>query len=57
MTRLVFAAVVPLIGTWVGTLLAYNFSRENFEAASQATKDTYAAASSLSTGTPLVLQR
>ena len=53
MTRLVFAAVVPLIGTWVGTVLAYNFSRENFEAASQATKDTYAAASGLSTGTPL----
>jgi hypothetical protein len=29
----VFAAVVPLFGTWVGTVLAYYFSRENFEAA------------------------
>jgi hypothetical protein len=53
MTRLVFAAVVPLIGTWVGTVLAYNFSRENFETASQATKETYAAASGLSTETPV----
>jgi hypothetical protein len=54
MTRLVFAAVVPLIGTWVGTVLAYNFSRENFEAAAQATKDTYAAVAGLSTETPVV---
>lgn len=52
MTRLVFAAVVPLIGTWVGTILAYNFSRDNFEAAAQATKETYAAATGLSTETP-----
>jgi hypothetical protein len=29
-----------VIGTWVGTVLDYNFSRENFEAAAQATKDT-----------------
>jgi hypothetical protein len=29
----VFAAVVPLFGTWVGTVLAYYFSRENFQAA------------------------
>lgn len=31
----VFGAVVPLIGTWVGTLLAYYFSKENFESASK----------------------
>jgi hypothetical protein len=29
----VFAAVVPLFGTWVGTVLAYYFTRENFQAA------------------------
>ena len=55
MTRLVFASIVPLLGTWVGTVLAYNFSRENFEAAAQQTKDTYAAASGgVSTDTPVV---
>ena len=29
----VFAAIIPLIGTWVGTVLAYYFSGENFERA------------------------
>lgn len=33
--QLVFNAILPLFGTWVGTVLAYFFSRENFEAASQ----------------------
>jgi hypothetical protein len=28
-------AVLPLLGTWVGTVLAYFFSRENFESASR----------------------
>jgi predicted transcriptional regulator len=31
----VFNAVLPLFGTWVGTVLAYFFSRENFESASR----------------------
>ena len=31
----VFNAVLPLLGTWVGTVLAYFFSRENFESASR----------------------
>ena len=30
----VLTTVLPLIGTWVGTVMAYYFSRENFEAAS-----------------------
>ena len=34
-SRLVFNALLPLLGTWVGTVLAYYFSRKNFEAASQ----------------------
>lgn len=31
----VFSALVPLFGTWVGTILAFYFSRENFESARQ----------------------
>lgn len=33
--NLVFGAVLPLLGTWVGTVLAYYFSRENLEAATR----------------------
>jgi len=28
-------SVLPLLGVWVGTLLAYYFSKENFEAATK----------------------
>lgn len=35
----VMASVLPLIGTWVGTVLAYYFSKENFRAANEASKD------------------
>src|SRR5688500_6194752 len=31
----IFNALLPLLGTWVGTVLAYYFSRKNFESASQ----------------------
>ena len=31
--RLVFAGVLPLLGSWVGTVLAFYFSRESIEAA------------------------
>jgi len=34
----VLNSVLPLFGTWVGTVLAYYFSRENFEAASTSTE-------------------
>lgn len=34
----VLNSVLPLFGTWVGTVLAYYFSRENFEAASSSTE-------------------
>ncbi len=33
--QIVFNAVLPLFGTWVGTVLAYFFARENFESASR----------------------
>ena len=34
-SQMVFNALLPLLGTWVGTVLAYYFSRKNFESASQ----------------------
>jgi hypothetical protein len=37
MTRLVFGSVLPLFGTWVGTVLAFYFARENFQAATEST--------------------
>jgi hypothetical protein len=35
--RLVFTSVLPVLGTWVGTVLAFYFARENFEAAASST--------------------
>lgn len=32
-SRLVLTSVLPVLGTWVGTVLASYFARENFEAA------------------------
>src|SRR5215471_8029519 len=32
-SRLVFSSVLPLLGTWVGTVLAFYFARENLQAA------------------------
>jgi hypothetical protein len=32
-SRLVFTSVLPVLGTWVGTVLAFYFARENLEAA------------------------
>jgi hypothetical protein len=34
-SQMVFNSLLPLLGTWVGTVLAYYFSRKNFESASQ----------------------
>jgi hypothetical protein len=33
--QLVLSSLLPLLGTWVGTVLAYYYSKENFEAASR----------------------
>ena len=33
-SQLVFNSLLPLLGTWVGTVLAYYFSKKNFESAS-----------------------
>lgn len=35
--QLVFSAVLPLFGTWVGTILAYYFAKENLESATNST--------------------
>lgn len=35
----VFNTVVPMFGTWVGTVIAFYFARENYAAAAQQTKD------------------
>jgi hypothetical protein len=48
-SRLVFASVLPLLGTWVGTVLAFYFARENFEAATESTL----ALAGLETATPV----
>src|SRR6266566_1149528 len=37
MARLVFSSVLPLFGTWVGTVLAFYFARENLQAATEST--------------------
>lgn len=34
----IFGAFLPLIGTWMGTILAYYFTKENFESANQNTQ-------------------
>ena len=34
----ILTAVLPVIGTWVGTVLAFYFARENFEAAARASE-------------------
>ena len=36
-SQLVFSAILPLFGTWVGTVLAFYFARENLEAATRST--------------------
>ncbi len=37
MARLVFTSILPLLGTWVGTVLAFYFARENLAAATEST--------------------
>ena len=49
-SRLVFTSILPVIGTWVGTVLAFYFARENLEAA---TTSTLALAGGRETPTPV----
>lgn len=48
-SRLVFSSLLPLFGTWVGTVLAFYFARDNLEAATQTTL----AIAGLETATPV----
>ena len=38
-SQLLLSSLLPLLGTWVGTVLAFYFTKENFEAASKGTLD------------------
>jgi hypothetical protein len=38
MAQLVFSSVLPLFGTWVGTVLAFYFARENLQAATESAR-------------------
>jgi hypothetical protein len=49
-SKLVFTAVLPLLGTWVGTVLAFYFAQGNLEAATQS---TLALAGAAETATPV----
>jgi len=37
--QLIFTGLLPLLGTWVGTVLAFYYSKESFESASRGTLD------------------
>jgi hypothetical protein len=37
----IFTALLPLLGTWVGTVLAFYFSKANFETAGESVRKTY----------------
>jgi len=39
-TQYVFASIIPLFGAWVGTVLAFYFGREQFEAATRSVQET-----------------
>src|SRR4051794_579096 len=38
-SAMIFSSVLPLIGTWVGAILAFYFASHNLQAASRATLD------------------
>jgi hypothetical protein len=37
--QFIFTALLPLWGTWIGTVLAFYFSKENFEAANKSVRE------------------
>lgn len=39
--QMLFSSLLPLFATWVGTVLAFYYSKENFEAASRGTMDLF----------------
>ena len=47
--RYVLTAVLPLLGTWVGTVLAFYFAKESLETAARTTKELVGQATDLAT--------
>lgn len=39
-SQLVLTGILPLVGTWVGTVLAFYFAKDNFESAARNTRET-----------------
>jgi hypothetical protein len=52
-TRLVFASITPLLGTWVGAVIAYYFSSANLRAGSETALAAVSAAGGLTPETPV----
>jgi hypothetical protein len=50
-SRLIFSSVLPLIGTWVGAVLAFYFSRDNLQAGSETALSAVRAAGGLDSET------
>lgn len=38
--QLVLTSILPLVGTWVGTVLAFYFAKDNFESAAKSTRES-----------------
>ena len=51
--QLLLSALLPLFGTWVGTVLAFYYSKENYEAASQNTLDVVKSVAQRLSSTPI----
>lgn len=51
--QLIFTAILPLLGTWVGTVLAFYFTKDSLEAASRTTAQLVRSVSSKLASTPL----
>src|SRR5579863_6696728 len=50
-SQLLLSSLLPLFGTWVGTVLAFYFSKENFEAANRSAIDVVRSVSQRLTAT------
>ncbi|WP_336855446.1 hypothetical protein [Sinomonas albida] len=57
MIRQIFTSVLPLLGTWVGTVLAYYFSRENLRTATASTAQLLGLKSTVRLVTDVMLPR
>jgi hypothetical protein len=49
--QLIFTSILPLLGTWVGTVLAFYFTKESLEAANRTTLETIRSVSQRLEGT------